>query len=159
MTNRTTTCSKSTMFCDHLFQALRRKIPGLQIRHNDNLCSIWSTGTVIAWVSPITIWSGIRVWFIGESENMKKFPALTIPLKITPIPGMWGDCCGSFKISSEAQISEAVELLFAVSYPLSIAWLSNEAGAFKAHRPPATGDQKAKLKEPVLNVYTTSAIQ
>lgn len=39
---------------------------------------------------------------------------------------MWGDCCGSFRISNDAQLAEAVELLLAVSYPLSLKWVSNK---------------------------------
>jgi hypothetical protein len=141
MTNHNAACLKSPTLCDQLFEALQRKIPGLQIKYNDNLCSIWSTGAVIAWASPIMIWGGIRVWFIGESQNMKKFQASTLPLKIKPILGMWGDSCGSFQISNNAQIEAATELLFTVSYPLSITWLSNDVGNLKDQRPPSTKKQ------------------
>jgi hypothetical protein len=126
MTNQNTACPKPMTPYGQLFEALQKKIPGLQIKLDDNLCSMWSTGTVIVWATPVRIWGGIRVWFVGNSQNLKKFPALTIPLKIRPILGMWGDCCCSFKISNDAQLPEVVELLLTVSYPLSLKWIPNK---------------------------------
>jgi len=156
MTNHEATCKKTTTLCDQLFEALQRKIPGLQIKYNDNLCSIWSTGAVIAWASPIMLWGGIRVWFVGDSQNTKKFPAPTIPLKIKPIAGMWGDYCCSFKISSESHLAEAAELLFTVSYPLTMTWFPQDARASKTRRPLATDDQK-KVSNPIPGVYAPLA--
>jgi hypothetical protein len=97
----------------------------------------------------------MRVWFVGDSQSLKKFPASTFPLKIRPIPGMWGDCCGSFRISGEAQLTEAVELLFAISYPLTLTWFSQDASVFKARRTPFIGDQKAKLTQRAQGNYAT----
>jgi hypothetical protein len=107
------------MLCDRLFQALRQKIPGLQIKNNDEWSSIWSTGAVIAWVSYGKIRSGITVWFIGDSEKAKKISASALALKTTSIASAWGNCCGSFMISKDDQIAEAVEMIFAVSCHLS----------------------------------------
>jgi hypothetical protein len=157
MTNHHAACPKSLTLCDQLFEALQRKIPGLRIKYDDNLCSMWSTGAVIAWASPIMIWGGIRVWFIGESQNMKKFPTSTLPLKIKPILGMWGDSCASFQISNNAQIEAATELLFTISYPLSITWLSNDVEVLKGHRPPATVGQKTNAVQRITGIYTTLA--
>src|SRR5580692_3643181 len=108
MTNRSNTCSKSTMLLDQLFEALHRKISGLKMENDGDWYSIWSTGMIIAWVSRIKIWGGIRVWFAGDSETVKKFLASAITPRMTPIGGVWGDYYGSFKISNEAQLAEAV---------------------------------------------------
>jgi hypothetical protein len=148
MTNHGATCSKSTILCGQLYEALHRKIPDLKIKNGSEWCSIWSTGVVIAWISHTTIRAGIRVWFLGNWETLKEFSALAGVPKITPIAGAWGDYCGSLKISNDAQLTEAVELLFAI--------YSNEAGAFKAQWKPAGRDQNVKVNGSVPSTYTTS---
>jgi len=158
MTNHDAACKEPTTLCDQLFEALQGKIPRLQIKYNDNLCSMWSTGAVIAWASPIMLWGGIQVWFVGDLQNTKKFPASTIPLKIKPIAGMWGDCCCSFKISNESHLAEAVELLFTVSYPLTMTWCPQDASASKIRRHFAPDDQK-KVSNLTPGVYAPLAEQ
>jgi hypothetical protein len=68
---------------------------------------------------------------------------------MTPIGGVWGDYYGSFKISNEAQLAEAVELLSKIS--------SNKAGAFKSQRQPVGDDQIIKMNRPTTGIYTTLA--
>jgi hypothetical protein len=120
MPNHAATCPKSTMLCDQLFQGLRLKIPDLQIKNDNGWCSMWNIGGVIAWVSHSKIRGGIRVWFRGDSEKAKRISTRFISLKTIPITGAWGDCCGNFMVSKDHQLAEAVEALFAVSYPLSL---------------------------------------
>jgi hypothetical protein len=140
MKNHNATCPKYTTLCNQLFEVLRQKIPGLRIKHEGRLCLMWSTGAAIAWASPVRIWGGIRVSFVGKLEQLKQFPASIISLKTTPITTMWGDCCVSFRISNKAQMAEAAELLSTISYPLTMARLSKDAGAFKASQPQAAED-------------------
>lgn len=149
MTNHNNTCSKSTMLLDQLFEALHRKTPNLKVKNGGDWYSLCSTGMIIAWVSRIKIWGGIRVWFAGDSETVKKFLASAISPKMAPIGGVWGDCYGSFKISNEAQLADAVELLSKVS--------SNKAGAFKSQRQSAGDDRITKANRPAPGIYTTLA--
>jgi hypothetical protein len=150
MSNHKSLFTKSDLLCDQLFAALQSKIPGLQIKQNDNLCSIWSTGAIIAWVSPVRLWGEIKIWFIGESQSLEKFSATNLSLRITPIAGMWGDHCGSFKIANEAQLAEAVELLFTVSYPLTLRWFPQTAPTLKTVRAPLIADHQAtEMAQPV----------
>jgi hypothetical protein len=140
MKNHNVPRPKYITLCDQLFEALRQKIPDLKIRHEGRLCLMWSTGAAIAWASPVRIWGGIRLSFVGELQQLKQFPASIISLKTTPVTSMWGDCYVSFSISNNAQLTEAVELLYTISYPLTMAWLSKDAGAFKARRPQTAKD-------------------
>jgi hypothetical protein len=120
MPNHAFACPKSTMLCDQLFHALRLKIPDLQIKNDNGWCSMWNIGGVVAWISHNRIRGGITVWFRGDLEKAKNISAQSIMLKITPITGVWGDCCGSFMVSKDDQLAEAVEVLFEISYPLSL---------------------------------------
>jgi hypothetical protein len=149
MTNHNTTSPKSTTLCDRLFEALQRKIPNLKMKNGGDWYSLWSTGMVIAWVSRIKIWGGIRVWFAGDSESVKGFLASAITPRMAPIGGVWGDCYGSFKISNEAQLAEAVELLSKIS--------SDEARTFKSQRQPAGDGRITKVNRSAPGIYTTLA--
>jgi hypothetical protein len=120
MSNHASASTKSAMFCDHLSCALRYKIPDLQIRQNYYGCMAWNKAAVIAWISHGIIWGSVRVWFIGNEEDVIRFPASAIALRTAAIPGSGANCCSSFKISKEDQIREAVELLYTVPYPRSI---------------------------------------
>ena len=112
--------SKSTRLCEQLFFAMQRKIPDVQIRNNDNWCSLWSTGAVIAWIAHNPIWGGLRIWFIGDFDSFQNNSAFSIRPKIKLIAGAWGNCCGSFRISNDVQIPAAVDFLHAVAYPVSL---------------------------------------
>ena len=110
----------SEVLCEQLFLALGQKIPHLQIKHNDHWSLISSNELVLAWITENRIWGSIKIWFIGDSQNAGKFPASKIKLRVTLISSIWGDCRGSFRISENAQISQAAELLHAVFYPALI---------------------------------------
>jgi hypothetical protein len=127
MPNHAAACPKSTMLCDQLFQALRLKIPDLQIKNDNGWCSMWNIGGVVAWISHNKIRRGVTVWFRGDLEKAKKISARSIMLKIIPITGVRGDCCGSFMVAKDDQLAEAAEVLFEISYPLSFNF--NWAGA------------------------------
>ncbi|HEX3856469.1 MAG TPA: hypothetical protein VHY30_04130 [Verrucomicrobiae bacterium] len=128
---------------------MQQKIPDLKMKNDGDWYSLWGTGMVIAWVSRIKIWGGIRVWFAGDSETVKKFLASAITPKMTPIGGVWGDCYGSFKISNDAQLPEAVELLSKIS--------SNETGFFKSQSQPAGDKRITAVNRPAPGIYTTLA--
>ena len=99
---------------------------------------MWNIGGVIAWVSHNRIRRGVTIWFRGDLEKAKKNSARSIMLKIIPITGVWGDCCGSFMVSKDDQVAEAVEVLFEISYPLLLNL--NWAGA-TFHKDPYPVDQ------------------
>jgi hypothetical protein len=120
MPNHAAACPKSATWCNQLFRALRLKIPDLQVKNDNGWCSMWNTGGVIAWVSHNRIRGGVTIWFRGDLEKAKKISAQSIMLKITPLTGVWCDCCGSFTISKADQLAEAAEVLFEISYPLTL---------------------------------------
>ncbi len=110
--------SKSEMLSEQLFLALCQKIPHLQIKHNDHWSLISCDGLAIAWITENRIWGSIKVWFVGDSQNARGFAASKIKLKISLAESIWGDCRGNFRVSENAQISQAAELLYAVFYPV-----------------------------------------
>jgi hypothetical protein len=102
---------------EQLFLALSQKIPHLQLKHNDHWSLISSNGLAIAWITENKIWGSIKIWFIGDSQSARKFAASKIKLRITIISSIRGDCRGNFRISENAHISQAAELLYTVFYP------------------------------------------
>jgi hypothetical protein len=128
--------SKSEILCEQLFQALAQKIPDLRIKHNDHWSSISNNGLAMIWMTENRVWGSVKVWFLGDAKSARNFSATRIKLKLTPVPSLFGDCRGDFRISEQDQISQAVELLDTVSYPALIEYRKSRTGVTSANGGP-----------------------
>jgi hypothetical protein len=122
MANHDNACANSKQLCELLFCELNKKIGNLVYKNGPNKCSIRSTGKIFVWVnSHHQIIKHLNVWFLGDADKAEKFTGLNIrPRRNLEKAGGWREWGGSFDIDSEKQLAEAVELLFAISYPESL---------------------------------------
>jgi hypothetical protein len=128
--------SKSEILCEQLFQALGQKIPDLRIKYNDHWSSISNDGLAMIWMTENRVWGSVKVWFLGDLKSATNFSATKIKLKSTPVPSIFGDCRGDFRISECSQISQAVELLHTVSHPALIEYRKSRTGVASANGGP-----------------------
>ena len=122
MADHSTACSGSAKLCQRLFDALHEKAANLTYEIGPNKCKITFPGArrVPVWVnSHSSRVPSLNVWFLGNPKPGMQFAGLIIrPRSMTE--SSWGEYGGSFMLTTEEQVEEAVEFLVNVSLPAAM---------------------------------------
>lgn len=107
----------SALLCDRLFQSLSQRIPDLYREKRQRWCCFFKLGCKrFAYVSHRKKSVRLEIWFLGEVESPDRYPSLEIRRR-SPTSGGFGRAfTARFYLDDLAQMKDAVDLLYEVSY-------------------------------------------
>jgi len=121
MSDHSDSSHDSQSLCDQLHDALAQRIEGLARTMVQRWCCYHKPGRQrrFAYVTHRLRTGRLEVWFLGGTDCAPSYPSLEVRAR-KPTRGSFGkNYPARFLVETTAQVQDAADLLFHVSYPLS----------------------------------------